>query len=423
MRRSVAPALALAAVLALVGCTAENEPAPMPTPTAEPSPTPFRTAAPSGDGAFVIGTLLSTSGDVSSPAAAQIAAVEVAVRELNDAGGVLGAPVTVVHRNAGAPADGVLAGAFADLVERGVDLVVGPADTAQLEELIPLATEAGVAVISPTATATSLRAKDVGGVFSRTAPAEDLLGAALAQAVTDAGATSIAILATDDAYGAAVSDAASAALEALELDVTTVAVTANTLADAAAQAAAVTPDAVVVATSSGLRGETPALLEELLDAGVTADQLWLGSAAARSYSSDLDSGALEGARGLREGAEVTEEFRARLALADPSLESVRFAPEAYDAVLLAAVAATVLEDEGGLSLATGMPQVAHEGPPCSSFGECLNWLETEDEVDVQGQSGPLRMTVDGDLIEADYGLFTYTSENRPMRDGTLQVRR
>ncbi|MGY6499007.1 MAG: ABC transporter substrate-binding protein [Microcella sp.] len=411
------PAALAAAALVLAGCTA-GEPEPMPVPAEPaPSPTPFREVAPSGDGQLVIGTLLPTEGDTAGVAAAQIAAVEVAVRELNDNGGVLDELVTVVHRDSGTEPGEQLESAFAELVERGVDVVIGPFADALVEQALPLAAEAGVALISTGATGAIDGSGD--GYFARVVATDYLQGLTIGQAVIADGASSIAVIASDDAYGEAIAEGvadAAARNEAASSAVVTV--TASSTSDASSVADA---DAIIVATSLALADVTAGMLDALLEAGADPASLWLTSAAAADYSGSLDPGALEGARGALLGADVDDAFLERLRFADPFVSSARWAPEAYDAVLLAALAATVLGDDGGASIIAGLPQVAREGAPCSSYGECLQFLIDEPEagLNYEGLSGPLGMRVDGDLDEAAFGLAVYTDENRPVRDGIL----
>lgn len=424
-RRSTArwgalPAALAATALVLVGCT--SEPEPMPTPTPEPSPTPFRTAAPSGDGAFVVGTLLPTARDLSGVAAAQIAAVEVAVRELNDAGGVLGAPVTVFHRDSGTEPGEQLEAALADLIDRGADVVIGPFTGELVAQAIPLAAEAGVALISTGAVGEAERELDTAGVFARVVPTDRLQGDVLATAALADGAEALAVVASDDATGTEIAAGVADAAERAGVDAPqVVTVTASTAVSAAAEAAEA--DAVIVAVSAALADTTGGMLEALLDAGVAPASLWLASDAAANYSDELGPGALEGARAALRGAVPDEAFVDRLVQADPALTRFRGAPEAYDAVLLAALAATVLEDDGGATIMAGLPQVARDGAPCTSYGECLQFLIDEPDagLNYEGRSGSLGMTVAGDIDEPVFGLGVYTDENRAVRDGTLSL--
>jgi branched-chain amino acid transport system substrate-binding protein len=89
------------------------------------------------------------SGPLAAFAGAQAAGAELAVREVNDAGGYNGVPVEVLHRSAGDGDQAVTAASFADLVARGSDVIIVGASATVLAQLVPLAAEAGVALISP----------------------------------------------------------------------------------------------------------------------------------------------------------------------------------------------------------------------------------------------------------------------------------
>src|SRR6478752_6384153 len=161
-RRATLFAVAGLAAAVLAACTA----APMPTPT----PTPTETIAPSGDGILRIGTLFPTTGATAFLGAAQVAGVNAAIREINAAGGVLGAPVEVVNRDSGDATTETAEASFAALVEKGVDVVVGPSSSVLAERLLPKAAEAGIPFISPAATYPALSEIDGDGHFFRTIP-------------------------------------------------------------------------------------------------------------------------------------------------------------------------------------------------------------------------------------------------------------
>ena len=207
MRLPVVAAACVVVPLLLAGCA---EPRPLPTPT----PTATESLGPTGDGVLRVGALLSMDGDVSSISAGMIAAIEVAVRDINVAGGVLGAPVETFYRDAGAAADQMLEAGFAELVARGVDVVIGPASPVLLERLLPLADEAGVAVIATAAASPTARTAEPSGALLRAVPAVDREVVAVMQSVIDSGAESVALIAGSDAEGQSVVDAARAARRA-----------------------------------------------------------------------------------------------------------------------------------------------------------------------------------------------------------------
>src|SRR5690606_6940565 len=184
---TAASALALAAMLA--GCT----PAPMPVPT----PTPEKTVAPSGDGVLRVGTLFPTTGATSFLGAAQVAGVNAAIREINAAGGFEGAPVEVVNRDSGDASTQKAEESFAALVEKGVDVIIGPSSSVLAERLLPLAIDAGIPLVSPAATYPGVGA-DAEGYFARTIPAYPLQGPALAELLTQQKATEVAVVVGSD---------------------------------------------------------------------------------------------------------------------------------------------------------------------------------------------------------------------------------
>src|SRR5690606_32601028 len=124
------------------------------------------TSVPKGDGVLTIGTLLPTTGATSFLAKAQDAGVELAVREINEAGGVNGRLVVIYHKDSGDASTTKAEESFDDLVSRSVDVVIGPSSSVLAERLLPKVLSAGVLMISTSATnPTSTKLKDNGMLF------------------------------------------------------------------------------------------------------------------------------------------------------------------------------------------------------------------------------------------------------------------
>lgn len=409
MARSAAIALGVSVVLVLTGCSV---PRPLPTPT----PTASESVGATGDGVLRIGTLFSMRGDVASSGAGMVAAVEVAVRDVNAAGGVLGQPVEAIYRNAGS-ADGTgLDAAFAGLVARGVDVVIGPTNVALTERLLPLAADAGVVVMAPS---TSISTSS-DSVFSLTASAEQQ-AAAIVGAIADEGIESVAIITTGDTQGLAFERAARAALESREVRLAGVEQldAATNPARLAFSVAGAKPDAIILASSASLSAQHPAVLTALAGRGIQGDQLWMTAPALADYSSTVGPGLLEGARGVREGASTTDELLARLRQSDPALVNAPFAAETYDAVILVALAAELAGDDSGHRLAPYVREAASGGIVCSSFGECMAVLATEPQSDYQGLSGPVTFTDQSAVADGALTVYRYSAENRAELVGPL----
>jgi branched-chain amino acid transport system substrate-binding protein len=391
-RAPLAVALVIVVSGLLAGCT---EPEPMPTPT----PT---MPAPSGDGILRIGTLFSTTGADALDAAGQTAAVNAAIREIGMSGA--GLPVEVINRNGGTAGDGLAEAAVADLVTRGVDAIIGPSSAEVAGIVVPLAASAGIPVISASVTGERPTGSSPTGSnpgFWRVIPSLTQQAADLA---AETGATTIALLRADDPVGAAwaagVAPAADVVLGA----------------DPAAGAAAVAdaePDAVVVATADA--GEpTAAALTALLSAGIPADRIWIAGRSLGAYPAV--GAALEGAHGASWGATTDAAFLARVRLEDPGLPGSRFVTEAYDAVMLVALAAALAGDDGGASIAATLSSVPDGGIPCTSYGACMDVLGTQTDIAYAGASGPFRFDGEGDRVGATPLLYRYDATGAPALD-------
>lgn len=130
---------AIALALALTGCTApkaQQTPTPTPTPTAAP-------IEPSGDGILRVGTLFTMTGEMAGQGDAQVAGTELAAREIFEQGGALGAPVELVHRNAEADVDAVIA----EFADRGVDVVLWDLSTEIPKETAAAIEAANIALL------------------------------------------------------------------------------------------------------------------------------------------------------------------------------------------------------------------------------------------------------------------------------------
>lgn len=373
-RPGAAGALVAAAVL-LAACTAAHAPTPTPTPP-----------PPSGDGVLRIGTLFPTHGADAALAVAQTAAVNAAVRDIAAAGGFGGVPIEVFSR------DGGTEGALDELVAHGVDVVIGPSSMDVAAALLPVARSTGIPLITPSAI--GARPDGSAGILFRTASSARSQGGEIA---AELGGGTVALVRGDDAA----SQQLAAGLGDELVDI----VLGDDVAAAVTQVATAHPDSVVVATASA------SLLAALGAAGIPADRLWLTGGALTGY--DASAGALEGAHGIQAGIGTDPAFGAALRREDPGAAETRYAAEAYDAVVLAALAAVAAGDDGGASIAAALPAVAAHGIPCHSFGECIEVSEDGQDIDHEGVSGSFGFDADGDRDAVNLLRYAYDADNQP----------
>ena len=385
-----------------------------------PSVTPSATVAPSGDGVLTIGTLFPTTGSTSFLARAQDAGVELAVREINEAGGVNGKPVVVYHRDSGDASTTKAETSFEDLVSKKVDVIIGPSSSILAERLLPKTVAAGVVMISPSATSPILTTLHDDGLLFRTIPSEALEGSALADV---AGKDrKVAVVYYSDDTGRAVRDQLAAGLKrvggTLVADVS-FSETTNDPDKIVSVLTAAQPDTVVLVSPFSAMAKNKAIILALTKAKLGGAKLWLTSQNLADYSQALPQGTLTNVNGILEGAIPDAAFQKRVKSADPAVTDFRYAAEAYDATILAALAATAAGDDSGRSIAAALPSVASGGIKCTSFGECLDVLKTRSDIDYDGISGPIGFDSAGDPHPAPYGLFKYGADNKFSLVGTV----
>ena len=395
-----------AALMLLVGCSAPA-PAPTSTPTAAPTAT--------GDGVLRIGTILPTSGVYAFLGAAQVAGVATAVKEINDAGGVNGVPVELLQRDSADASSSKAEESFKDLSGSGVDVIIGPSSSAQSQRLIPLAAEAAITMISPAATYPGLSEVAGGTWFFRTIPSYGRQGTALGPVISQDGPKKVAIVFINDDLGKAIVPTLTDSLEAAGSTVVasvSVPLAGPDTAKVVDEVKTAAPDIVVLATAYTSLDLTKDLITKIIAAGFSGSKLWLTSQNAGDYSQALPGELLSGVRGIIEGYQPDDAFTARLKQVDSGLGQFRYAAEAYDATILAALAAIVAQDDSGSAIRDTLVDVSRGGIKCTSFAECLQVLRTGTDIDYDGVSGPVNFSPAHDVSPAFWGLYTFNSENK-----------
>jgi branched-chain amino acid transport system substrate-binding protein len=415
-RLLVAVAASLALVMALASCAAE------PTPVKR-TPTPT-VVAPSGDGVLRIGTLFPTTGAASYLGPAQVAGVEVAVKEINQAGGVLGKPVTVLHRDSGDSSSTTAETSFAVLVAKKTDVIIGPSSSVLALRLVPKLVESKIAMIATAATASALSTVEDSGYLFRTVPSDALEGTALAGYLGKTKGVRAALVYFDDDQGNAIhstfakglTKAGGTVVASETFDAKT------TIATVLAAMTKAKPDVVVVASPFTAVEQNKALITGLNAAGLGAAKLWLTGGAMADYSQAMPVGSLTNVNGILDGAIATDAFKARIKAADPAVTEYRYAAEAYDATILAALAASSAKNDSGQAVARTLQSVSEKGIKCLSYGECLDVLKTQKDIDYDGVTGLIDLDANGDPRSAHYGIYKYDGESRFQLAGATTVK-
>lgn len=150
---------------------------------------------------LVLGSLTPLSGSLNFQGPQQLAALQLAVADLNAAGGVLGSPVELTTGDSGDASTDIASQTADRLLQAGVSAIVGASSSGVSLTVIDRITGAGVMMISPASTSDELTDYPDNGLFFRTVTPDKLQARALADLIGGDGNNSVGILALNDPYG------------------------------------------------------------------------------------------------------------------------------------------------------------------------------------------------------------------------------
>ena len=412
----------VAVALVLASCSAGDDDA---TPTSD-AVTPQRCGEVT-PGALTVGTVLPVTGPLRQLGPPTIEAVNLAVCEINAAGGVNGDPVGVVEADSGTD-EATAAAAIDRVVDGGATAIVGPASSRVSLAVADKVTELGVVECSPTAGASSLSDHDDDGLFFRTAPPDRLQGSALAEVIHSRDHERVVVAALDDTYGTTLAGALSAALTDAGLDVVDVAFeptgdSIDLVLDALTDE---DPDAVAIVALPDSGGP---LLGAMIDAGV-------GPADMPVFVTDgMKDEHLHEQVGTA-GPAATAGITGTVASAAPAAGSTRFsdafgahapgtsqlyAAHAYDCAVVIALAAAEAGSNDARGIADHIVAVTTDGAPCSRFDECRDLIESGEDIAYVGASGPLDLTDVGEPNSGTYDVYRFDQAGRAVIEDAVTV--
>ena len=161
-----------------------------------------------GDGVLTLGTILPQTGSLAFLGPPMFAAFDLAVQDINAAGGVLGQPIVAIKGDSGDTTTDTASKTVDRLLAENADAIVGAASSGVSLTVIDKVASAGVVLFSPANTSPALSDYDDKGLYFRSAPPDIYQGDVLGQKVLQDGAQTVAILALNDAYGTGLADAA-----------------------------------------------------------------------------------------------------------------------------------------------------------------------------------------------------------------------
>jgi branched-chain amino acid transport system substrate-binding protein len=422
----LAVAVAVAALLAACS-NASNDAAPAST---TPTPVTSQPTRPVSDDHLMIGFLLPQSGVGAAFGAPLLGGARLALSEINGAGGVNGRQVESVFGNEGSDA-GEAATSLDALLDAGVDAIVGPASSRIAANLLARTVRARVPVCSPTATAIGLDNFPDDDLFFRTVPSDSLQAMALAAAIVETGRSNVALLYADDDYGTQFAESLRKALVARQATITSSVsfdTTAPEPSSSAAEAMAKEPEVVAVIGNADAGSRMLAALDaEIRASGAELPSIFINDAMRASAvvtpPTAADRPFVRAIRGTSPQATPdSQEFTRDFQLANPGI-SVDYSAYAYDCVMTIALAAESAHSDLPAAIAGAMVDVTELGSPCRGFGGCSRLIADNRNINLDGASGSLDLSDQGDAVNADFDVFEFDDSGRDLTIGSIFVTR
>jgi ABC-type branched-subunit amino acid transport system substrate-binding protein len=161
---------------------------------------PAPATGPATGGPLKLGILFPRTGPLAFQGPPMFLGAELAVDDLNAAGGILGHKVEATEADDGTSADKSKAQVL-KFAAKGVSIVVGPSTSGASVAVVPVAAAKGMMVFSPSATSDELTKIEDHGLFFRTAPPDIYQAHALSDIIMRGGARKVFIVARADSYG------------------------------------------------------------------------------------------------------------------------------------------------------------------------------------------------------------------------------
>ena len=410
-RRVAALAIGATAAVSLAACSsgggAENSTSPSTpssssTTAASGSPVTAVTKCTSGadeTSQLKLGAFLPLTGGLAYLGPASVGGVDLALSDINAAGGVLGKDACVnLVDSSETPQAAVSIANIKKQLQSKVSAIVGPESSGVTYNVLPTIKGAKTVLFSNAATDDGLTG--VSPYFFRNPAPNGFEASALGSQIVADGRTKVAFLTFNDPYGINLRDgmekviAGSGSAKVVyggkgknqEFPATET----NFGSDVSAALAA-KPDAIVIIAFD----QTKQIVPALVSAGWKNGSSYFVDGNLTDYSKDFPDGTLTGAKGATQGVNPSPSLKQRILEAyktnggSADLTAYGYGAEAYDASTLIALAAEKGKKADSETIRANLPAVSGttKGTVCKSFADCKKLLDSGKEIQYQGFAG------------------------------------
>ncbi|QTX05448.1 ABC transporter substrate-binding protein [Agromyces archimandritae] len=378
-------------------------------------PAESESQGPREDQTLKIGTVLPQTGALSFLGPPEEAGVGLAVQDINEAD--LGVTVEVEWGDSGDPDNKAYETTVPRLLSADVNALVGAAASGVTKLFLDQAVGAGVLTFSPANTSPDFTDWDDDNLYWRTAPSDLLQGEVLGNQIAEDGVSNLGIIYLNDAYGTGLAKSLTENFEGT--GGTVVASESYNAGDTSFDAQASTvlaakPDAVAVIGFE----ETSTIVPTFVSAGFDGSKFYFVDGNLKQWGGDMPV-SIAGSKGTTPGPKLSDDFQQRLkdywkAENGSELEDFTYAAEAYDAVVLLALAALAANSTEGADLAAQLQEVSGgsgDGEKVDNFADAAKLILDGKKVDYDGYSGPITFDENGDPTEAAIGVYEFGDDN------------
>lgn len=347
----------------------------------------------SGDGTLTLGAMVPQTGDLNTIVESLQTPIDIAIDEINEAGGVNDSEVTLIEGDdGGGSAVTVAETTYQQFISDGVDAIIGPAPSSVASRLAENIGTDQIPTCSGSTTAANLQGAG-DGYFFRTAPGDDLQGPALAELIASDNHTSVAIVARNDDYGSGFADSLETALGDSGVDVTEKVLynpDSGTGYDADVQTAVNSnPEAVVVL---GFNDDGAQIISAMIGAGAGPADIPIYTAdgmQGSSFGETVDPenpGVVAGIKGTAPAAAPEGiEHPFQETFAETGVDTI-FSSYYYDCTILMALAAQAAGSDSGEAIQEAFAGNLEGDNDCQTFAECKELLEDGETIHYRGAS-------------------------------------
>lgn len=353
-------------------------------------------AAPApGDAELVIGSVMPETGSLALFSPAMIMSIDLAVQDIQAAGG----NVRLLTGDSATDPD-VAPETVNRLLGEGARVIVGASASGVSQSFIQTLYDAQIPQCSPSNTSTSFSTQENAAYYFRTVPPTQAAALILAEMVASEGATNVALPTRADDWGNSlvglmVENFDELGVESKILtydeDATSFDATVDAIEDMRA-------DAVVLISFA----EGAQIIRGLLEAGVPPTVIYGSDGIYAPNLNELvdptDPNVIDGFKAITVGG--GEEYGQRLEALTGG--GVLYGAQAYDCVVVLALASLAAGSTAGPAIIEQVPEVTGGGQKCFDYRECASLIIDEVDVDYDGVSGLLELDEVGDPRYGQY---------------------